>query len=95
MVMSAVIREAMRLYPPVPARLVVPREDTTVLNGKYALKKDAWMVVQTMSAQRDPKVWGENVSRDFLTALWSSLTISRLRSSDRRGCWGINLISCQ
>jgi cytochrome P450/NADPH-cytochrome P450 reductase len=52
----------MRLYPPVSGRLVVPLEDTTLANGKYAVKKDAWMVVQNMSAQQDPKLWGEDVS---------------------------------
>jgi cytochrome P450/NADPH-cytochrome P450 reductase len=64
----AVIREAMRLYPPVAGRLVVPLEDTTVAGGKYALKKDTWMIVQTMSAQRDSKCWGDDVS-EHLTLL--------------------------
>jgi cytochrome P450/NADPH-cytochrome P450 reductase len=59
---AAVIREAMRLYPPASARAVVPIEDTTIGNGKYAMKKGSILVVQTICAQRDTRVYGEDVS---------------------------------
>jgi cytochrome P450/NADPH-cytochrome P450 reductase len=58
----AVIREAMRLCPPAAARGVVSLEDTTLCNGKYAIKKGQVMVVQTICTQRDPVLWGEDVS---------------------------------
>lgn len=53
----------MRLYPPATARGVVSLEDTTVCDGKYAIKKGQFLVIQNICAQRDPKLWGEDVSR--------------------------------
>jgi cytochrome P450/NADPH-cytochrome P450 reductase len=58
----AVIREAMRLYPPVAGRIVVPRENTTLCEGKYAVKAGEFLLVSTYVSQRDEKVWGDDVS---------------------------------
>jgi cytochrome P450/NADPH-cytochrome P450 reductase len=57
-----VIREAMRLHPPVTARGTSSMEDQTIGNGKYAIKKGQFIIVQNICAQRDPKVWGDDVS---------------------------------
>jgi cytochrome P450 len=38
-------------------------EDTTLCNGKYECKKGQFMVIQNICAQRDPKLWGDDVSR--------------------------------
>ncbi|KAI0783002.1 fatty acid hydroxylase [Abortiporus biennis] len=56
----AVIRETMRLAPTVTARGTSPINDTTVLNGKYAIPKDTSILISIAMAQRDPKVWGED-----------------------------------
>jgi cytochrome P450/NADPH-cytochrome P450 reductase len=58
---TAVVRETMRLHPPVSARGVSAIEDTTLCGGKYAVKKGAFFRLQTICAQRDPAVWGEDV----------------------------------
>jgi cytochrome P450/NADPH-cytochrome P450 reductase len=62
--MTAVIREAMRLFPPATGRGVVPLEDTTLLGGKYAVKKGDVLRINTLAAQRDSKVFGEDVSTE-------------------------------
>ena len=56
----AVMRESLRLAPTAPARTAMPIEDT-VLGGKYAVEKGTSILVNTWSAHRDPKVWGEDV----------------------------------
>ena len=55
------MREAMRLGPTAPLRVVAPLESTTLKNGTYALEKDQVIVVGTYMSQRDPKVWGPDV----------------------------------
>jgi cytochrome P450 / NADPH-cytochrome P450 reductase len=65
----------MRLFPPATARGVVPIEDTTLMNGKYAVKKGSVLVVQTICAQRDPKVWGDDVRLLSIYLLGKLLTI--------------------
>jgi cytochrome P450/NADPH-cytochrome P450 reductase len=52
----------MRLFPPATARGVVPLEDTTIAGGKYAMKKGSILIIQNICAQRDTKVFGEDVS---------------------------------
>jgi cytochrome P450/NADPH-cytochrome P450 reductase len=59
--LTAVIRETMRLFPPVTARVVVPIEDTTLLGGKYAVKAGEVLRVSTVACQRDTAVYGDNV----------------------------------
>ncbi|KAI0354818.1 cytochrome P450 [Trametes cingulata] len=57
----AVMRETLRLSPTAPARTVSPFEDTTI-GGKYFIKKGESIIVNTYDCQRDPKVWGIDVS---------------------------------
>lgn len=59
--MNAVLRETLRVTPSIPARGTCPKEDTTVLNGKYALKKDASILILNTATQFDPAVWGDDV----------------------------------
>ncbi|KAJ7579303.1 fatty acid hydroxylase [Mycena floridula] len=58
--LTAVMRESMRLCPPVPMRSTSAIEDTTLAGGKYAVKAGATIIVQNYIAQRDPKVWGDD-----------------------------------
>ncbi|KAF7973316.1 hypothetical protein HWV62_15559 [Athelia sp. TMB] len=58
--LTAIMRETLRLQPPASARGIYSLEDTTLLNGKYAIKKGATLVAQNWVAMRDPAVWGED-----------------------------------
>lgn len=56
----AIMRETLRLQPPASARGVSPNEDTTLSNGKYAVKANTSIVAHNWVAMRDPAVWGED-----------------------------------
>ncbi|KAH8809612.1 fatty acid hydroxylase [Flagelloscypha sp. PMI_526] len=62
--LHAVMRETLRLYPPASVRNVAPIEDTTVADGKYALKRGVSTLINGYSMQRDPLVWGDD-SEEF------------------------------
>ncbi|EKM58057.1 uncharacterized protein PHACADRAFT_139651 [Phanerochaete carnosa HHB-10118-sp] len=61
---DAVLRETMRLTPSTPMRTIRPFEDITIGGGKYFVSKDHTVVINTIVAQRDPTVWGED-SNEF------------------------------
>ena len=64
------MRETLRLSPTIPARNTSPLEDTEIIGGdgdpsnpankKYAIKKNAPMVVHAHMTQIDPRCWGED-----------------------------------
>lgn len=54
------MRETLRLQPPASSRTVSSIEDTTLLNGKYAVKAGIPIVSQVWVSMRDPAVWGED-----------------------------------
>ena len=56
------MREALRLAPPAPFRGVTPLEDTLLKDGTYSVTKDQAILINVYACQRDPKVWGEDVS---------------------------------
>lgn len=56
------MRESMRLGPTAPIRGAAPLEDT-VIGGKYAVNQDQTMLLNIYMIQRDPKMWGEDVSK--------------------------------
>ncbi|KAJ7067224.1 fatty acid hydroxylase [Mycena amicta] len=56
----AVMREALRLAAPASIRSVVSLEDTTLGDGKYAIKKGTTISIQAWEMHRDPKVWGDD-----------------------------------
>ncbi|KAG7093355.1 hypothetical protein E1B28_007036 [Marasmius oreades] len=60
----AVMRETLRLSPTAPMRAVTPLEDTTLLNGKYAVKAGQPISVNSWMLHRDPAVWGDDAN-DF------------------------------
>lgn len=56
------MREALRLGPSAPGRSVTALEDTTLLDGKYAIPKDVEIRCNIFSIHRDRTVWGDDVS---------------------------------
>ncbi len=57
--LNQILKEALRLWPPVPAFRVAPKEDI-ILGGKYKIKKDQALVLLTPTLHRQTEVWGEN-----------------------------------
>jgi cytochrome P450 / NADPH-cytochrome P450 reductase len=55
----AVMREALRLYPPAVGIAVTPFEDE-VIGGKYLVKKGNTAIIQIPFVHRDPLVYGED-----------------------------------
>jgi cytochrome P450/NADPH-cytochrome P450 reductase len=72
----------MRLYPPVSGRAVVPKEDTTLCGGKYAVKAGEFLIVSTYVAQRDEKVWGDDVSGRLWTWAAAGADLHTLQASE-------------
>nr|AJP77023.1 inducible nitric oxide synthase-like protein [Inonotus obliquus] len=68
--LTAVLREALRLWPTVPARSVIPKQDFILIGGdgdpmnprnkRYAINKDQIIFVHALTAHRDPLVWGDD-----------------------------------
>ncbi|KAJ7626813.1 cytochrome P450 [Roridomyces roridus] len=58
--LTATMRETLRLAPTAPIRVTTPLEDTTLGNGRYAIKKGAIISVQAWPMHRDPAVWGDD-----------------------------------
>ncbi|KAF9263922.1 cytochrome P450 [Marasmius fiardii PR-910] len=58
----AVMRESLRLSPTVSMRSVTPLEDTTLSNGKYAVKAGTALSVNIYMLHRDPAVWGDDAN---------------------------------
>lgn len=59
-----VLKEALRLCPPVP---MIPRyitRDTTLGNGRYEVKAGERIFISLVSMQKSPKFWGED-AKDF------------------------------
>ncbi|KAK2611954.1 hypothetical protein QQS21_002060 [Conoideocrella luteorostrata] len=61
---DACIKETLRLNGPISLFTVVPREDTWLANGKYAVKKDTAIFVNIKGLHHDPAIWGSTVN-DF------------------------------
>ena len=57
----AVLKEILRFHPPAAARFVHCLEPTTIGKGKYALTPDDHILINSISTNRDPKVWGNDV----------------------------------
>jgi cytochrome P450/NADPH-cytochrome P450 reductase len=55
----AVMREALRLYPPAVGIAVTPFKDE-VIGGKYLVKKGNTAIIQIPFVHRDPLVYGED-----------------------------------
>ncbi len=53
-----VLKETLRLWPPVPAFALYPYEQETVIGGKYTVRSDQSLMVLTSMLHRDPAVWG-------------------------------------
>ncbi|KAF7976157.1 hypothetical protein HWV62_7475 [Athelia sp. TMB] len=58
--LAAIMRETLRLQPPAVARAVYSEVDTTVCGGKYAVKANQVVAIQSWCAMKDPALWGED-----------------------------------
>ena len=56
--MTQVIKETMRVYPPMP--VTIRRSLKDGLLGRYRIRKGDIILVGTLAAQRDPRYWGLN-----------------------------------
>ncbi len=83
------MRETLRLSPTAPFRGIAALEDTTLKNGSYAVEKDVSILLNITMSQRDPKIWGVDVSvsSHFCLGELTSANLScRPTSSALRGC---------
>src|ERR1051326_3785500 len=53
---TQVIKETMRIYPPMPVTIRRSLKDGTL--GRYRIRKGDVILVGTLAAQRDPRYWG-------------------------------------
>ena len=58
---TQVIKETMRIYPPMPVTIRRSLKDGTL--GRYRIRKDDIILVGTLAAQRDPRYWGPDAGR--------------------------------
>jgi cytochrome P450/NADPH-cytochrome P450 reductase len=58
---TQVIKETMRIYPPMPVTIRRSLKDGTL--GRYRVRKDDIILVGTLAAQRDPRYWGPDPGR--------------------------------
>lgn len=56
------MRESLRLSPTAPVRVASANEDTVIGEGKYFIPKGQAIVINAERAQRDPNVYGDDVS---------------------------------
>ncbi|MGH3270609.1 MAG: cytochrome P450, partial [Trebonia sp.] len=58
---TQVIKEALRIYPPLPITIRRSLKDGTL--GRYRVRKGDIILVGTLAAQRDPRYWGPDPDR--------------------------------
>ena len=58
---TQVIKETMRIYPPMPITIRRSLKDGTL--GRYRIRKGDIILVGTLAAQRDPRYWGPQPDR--------------------------------
>ena len=58
---TQVIKETMRIYPPMPVTIRRSLQDGTL--GRYRVRKGDIILVGTLAAQRDPRYWGPEPDR--------------------------------
>jgi cytochrome P450/NADPH-cytochrome P450 reductase len=49
------------MTPSIPVRSTTPKEDTTLANGRYAVKAGTDILMLLQATQTDPAAWGEDV----------------------------------
>ena len=57
--LQAVVKETMRLYPPIPLLAARQFSEDITIDG-YEVPEGAWLMVNTWKIQRDPQVWGDD-----------------------------------
>jgi cytochrome P450 / NADPH-cytochrome P450 reductase len=58
---TQVIKETMRIYPPMPVTIRRSLKDGTL--GRYRIRKGDVILIGTLAAQRDPRYWGATPDR--------------------------------
>jgi cytochrome P450/NADPH-cytochrome P450 reductase len=58
---TQVIKETMRVYPPMPITIRLSLKDGTL--GRYRIRRGDIVLVGTLAAQRDPRYWGPDPDR--------------------------------
>ena len=58
---TQVIKETMRVYPPMPITIRRSLKDGTL--GRYRIRQGDIILVGTLAAQRDPRYWGPDPDR--------------------------------
>src|ERR1700729_934452 len=58
---TQVIKETMRVYPPMPITIRRSLKDGTL--GRYRIRRGDIVLVGTLAAQRDPRYWGQDPDR--------------------------------
>lgn len=76
------MREALRLGPTIPWRQVKCNEDTVIGGGKYFIPKGRVIIVHLEKAQRDPLVYGEDVSVSWFSFDCPVLTMFCVHQAD-------------
>ncbi|XP_051123273.1 cytochrome P450 71A8-like isoform X2 [Andrographis paniculata] len=92
--LKAVIKETLRLHPPIPLPLHKARNDVKLMG--YEVSAGTWVAINIFAIGRDPKIWDEpekfnpdrflNSSIDFKGQDFELIPFS----SGRRGCPGIS-----
>lgn len=85
----ALLRESLRVTPSIGQFAVEPENDEVIGNGKYFIKKGTTVVVMAGDIQRDPSVWGEEVSQRIYWEIIKShnFLFERPENSIPTVCW--------
>ncbi|CAE6539748.1 unnamed protein product [Rhizoctonia solani] len=92
--LDGIVREALRLFPPIPNLGRVCAEDTVVPldypvdtpSGKIAsvpIKKGTWVFLNTVNFNRNEAIWGENAN-EFLPERWIGSKIDEVTQAGSR-----------
>ena len=72
----AILRETLRTQPPTVARFVRCLELTTIGNGKYAVTPEDRIILNNISTNRDPAVWGDEVRPSHFPSTFPAYVIN-------------------
>ena len=82
--LAAVLRETLRLNPPLPILMVTPKEDE-IIGGKYFVPKGQGIAIISAALHTDPAVYGDTVN-DFVPERMLDDNFARL-NREYPDCW--------